>query len=229
MATARACALFLSLFATRHWPAAADSYFDHHFPMAVTVGAALRALPGAGGRAVPDRLNFMFQSWVVSMYLDCPTGMGLHCPTTAQASAFEGAIKAGDVTWHAFPHNAELEMMDPSLIEAGLALTWALDDRFGLPRKQTLSQRDVPGMTRSLIPLLTKAGVTAISIGVNTHCTALHCTLHCPREGGTRSNPCFARLPSRPHHQHTHQPSLLRVHLMLLWWPHVALRTRDSL
>lgn len=71
------------------------------------------------------------------------------------------------VSRHAFPHNAELEMMDPSLIEAGLALTWALDRRFNLPEKQTLSQRDVPGMTRALVPLLSKAGVTAISIGAN--------------------------------------------------------------
>lgn len=57
--------------------------------------------------------------------------------------------------------------MDPSLIEAGLALTWSLDTRYGLAKKQTLSQRDVPGMTRALVPLLSKAGVTAISIGAN--------------------------------------------------------------
>ena len=66
-----------------------------------------------------------------------------------------------------FPHNAELAVMDPSLIEAGLALTWALDDHFKLPHKHTLSQRDVPGMTRALIPLLTGAGVRAVSIGAN--------------------------------------------------------------
>ena len=57
--------------------------------------------------------------------------------------------------------------MDPVLIEAGLQMTFGLDDRFGLPRKQTLSQRDVPGMTRSLIPILKRAGVTAISVGAN--------------------------------------------------------------
>mmetsp|Transcript_35724 Transcript_35724/g.93375 ORF Transcript_35724/g.93375 Transcript_35724/m.93375 type:complete len:832 (-) Transcript_35724:153-2648(-) len=143
-----------------------NRYFDHHFPLAIQVGQELRA-QYAGQRTVPNRLNFMFQSWVVSMYLDCPAGMGFHCPNTAQITAFEAAVAAGDITWHAFPHNAELEMMDPSLIEAGLALTWALDTRFNLPRKQTLSQRDVPGMTRALVPLLSKAGVTAISIGAN--------------------------------------------------------------
>ena len=57
--------------------------------------------------------------------------------------------------------------MDPSLIEAGLALTWALDDRFKLPHKHTLSQRDVPGLTRALVPLLKRAGVRAVTIGAN--------------------------------------------------------------
>jgi len=142
-----------------------NRYFDHHIPYAVQVGQQLRS--ATRGRAVPDKLNFMFQSWVLSMYMDCPPSMGIHCPNPTQVAAFEAAVHAGDITWHAFPHNAELEMMDPSLIEAGLALTWAMDDHFGIAHKQTLSQRDVPGMTRSLIPLLTKAGVTAISIGAN--------------------------------------------------------------
>ena len=30
-----------------------------------------------------------------------------------------------------------------------------------------MSQRDVPGMTRSVIPLLLASGVTAITVGVN--------------------------------------------------------------
>ena len=31
--------------------------------------------------------------------------------------------------------------------------------KFGLPPKHTLSQRDVPGMTRSVIPILKEVGV----------------------------------------------------------------------
>jgi hypothetical protein len=57
--------------------------------------------------------------------------------------------------------------MAPALIEAGLQMSFDLDARFGLPKKQTISQRDVPGMTRSLIPILKGAGVTAISVGAN--------------------------------------------------------------
>mgnify|MGYP006163268775 FL=1 len=141
-----------------------NRYFDHHFPYAAQQGAALRS---AKGSFANKRLAFMFQSWVVSMYLDCPPNLGLHCPSSAAVATFEGAVAAGDITWHAFPHNAELAVMDPSLIEAGLALTWALDDRFNMSRKATLSQRDVPGLTRALIPLLKSAGVRAVSIGAN--------------------------------------------------------------
>ena len=67
----------------------------------------------------------------------------------------------------AFPHNAQLEIMDPTLIQAGIQLTHDLDDRFGLPHKHTLSQRDVPGMTRSIIPIIKEYGVDAITVGAN--------------------------------------------------------------
>ena len=51
--------------------------------------------------------------------------------------------------------------------QAGFELTHGLDDAFGLPHKATFSQRDVPGTTRSALPLLYSAGVRAISVGVN--------------------------------------------------------------
>ena len=60
------------------------------------------------------------------------------------------AIQRGDITWHAFPHNAELEAAVRTVIRAGLNLTHDLDRRFGLPPKATLSQRDVPGVSRSI-------------------------------------------------------------------------------
>ena len=53
------------------------------------------------------------------------------------------------------------------MLAAGVGLCHALDDRFGLPRKRTVSQRDVPGTTRSAIPTLHKAGIAAFSNGVN--------------------------------------------------------------
>ena len=57
--------------------------------------------------------------------------------------------------------------MDPSLIQFGIDLTHDLDAKYGLRNKTVLSQRDVPGMTRSIIPTLLSRGVTAVTVGVN--------------------------------------------------------------
>ena len=143
-----------------------NRYFEHHLPLAASVGAQMAQGGGTGGYG-DDKLGFMFQSWVLNLFLDCPVGLGVRCPNATAIATVRAAIKAGHITWHAFPHNAELEVMSPTLIEAGLELTFALDREFGLPNKTTISQRDVSGMTRALIPLLRRKGVTAISIGAN--------------------------------------------------------------
>jgi hypothetical protein len=41
------------------------------------------------------------------------------------------------------------------------------DEYYGLAHKITYSQRDVPGLTRGAIPVLTKAGVKGVSVGEN--------------------------------------------------------------
>lgn len=137
-------------------------WFDSHFPNAIKVANQLRNSPHTAAR-----LRFTAQSYVVSLYLDCPPGMGLHCPTPDQVAAFEAAVQQGDITWHAFPFNAELELYNPTFVDEGVALTHNLDARFGLPPKITLSQRDVPGTTQSAIPVLRRNGVQAVNVGVN--------------------------------------------------------------
>ena len=102
------------------------------------------------------------------MYLDCPPGMDFHCPGAKELAAAHAAIAAGHITWEAYPHDAQLEMMSPALIKAGLLHTFALDARAGQHRKRTLSQRDVPGTTRGVIPVLRSMGVTTIAIGQNS-------------------------------------------------------------
>ncbi len=42
------------------------------------------------------------------------------------------------------------------------------DHQFGKNTTITMSQRDVPGITRSVIPLLSNTGVKALSIGANS-------------------------------------------------------------
>jgi hypothetical protein len=145
-----------------------NEWFDTYFPASIAASEKMRQLyPQPDG----DRFTFMTHSWLVSMYLDCPSGLGFHCPNSSAVSAFVAAVKRGDIYWHAYGFNSEPEgYPDARLFEFGVQLTHALDDQFGLPHKTTLSQRDVPGMTRAVLPLLNKHGVNALSIGVNGGC-----------------------------------------------------------
>eukprot|EP00911_Craspedida_sp_UC1_P002094 UC1_evm7s1611 len=149
-----------------------NEYFDSYFPRAAQVGAQLRAaVPAAGGGGGDGgdqkRLRWMTQSYIVSLYLDCPLGYGLHCPNSSAVATFEAAVRAGDITWQAFPHNAELALMNQWSIRAGINLTHSLDARFGLAPKRTLSQRDVPGMPLGAVPHLAAGGITGVSEGSN--------------------------------------------------------------
>lgn len=63
--------------------------------------------------------------------------------------------------------NMQAEFMTAGVFSAGVELGHHLDDAFGLPRKAVLSQRDVPGMTRGVVPLLNAANVTGVTVGVN--------------------------------------------------------------
>lgn len=137
-------------------------WFHTHFPRAWSVGQALDAAGGA------PRLKFMTQSWIVSMFLDCPPGVpGLVCPSPAEVANITQAIRAGYLTWHAFPHNAELELADAGHILRAINITHSLDDSLAQRRKTVLSQRDVPGITRAALPVLAAAGLRAVSVGVN--------------------------------------------------------------
>eukprot|EP01062_Namystynia_karyoxenos_P066629 TRINITY_DN60538_c0_g1_i1.p1 TRINITY_DN60538_c0_g1~~TRINITY_DN60538_c0_g1_i1.p1 ORF type:complete len:822 (+),score=209.81 TRINITY_DN60538_c0_g1_i1:75-2468(+) len=138
-----------------------NEYFATYIPRAVSVGAALRA---EGGDA---RLSWLTQSYIVSLYLDCPPGLGLKCPTADEVAKFKTAVAAGDITWHAFPHNAEMMMLDEPLLRFGIEMTHDLDDKLGVPRKTAISLRDVPGYERSVIPILRAANVTMLSEGMN--------------------------------------------------------------
>lgn len=63
-----------------------------------------------------------------------------------------------DITYNGFPHNAQMEFFEPSHLEYGVDMVHELDRQFGKRFKSTISQRDVPGMTRAAIPLLAKKG-----------------------------------------------------------------------
>lgn len=58
--------------------------------------------------------------------------------------AFEEAVVRGDIYWHAFPFNAQLEMYDEDLLTFNVKMTHDLDTKFNLTPKITLSQAKFP-------------------------------------------------------------------------------------
>ena len=66
----------------------------------------------------------MTQSWLVALFLKCPQTLlpSIHCPNATVVAEFEQAVKAGDIWWHAFPHNAELAAAGTGMVAAGTSL-----------------------------------------------------------------------------------------------------------
>ena len=142
-----------------------ELWWYSHFPRAHALGAAIAANASLAELA----LHFTAQCWLVDLFFACPPAVpgGLRCPTDAEQADVAESIRNGWLTWHAFPFNSEYELHGAGMLAAGVARCHALDDRFGFARKATASQRDVPGTTRSAVPHLLAAGVTAFSNGVN--------------------------------------------------------------
>ena len=138
-------------------------YVNEAIPMAINTSRALAASGNAS-------YTYTTHCFLVSFFLDCPQHWPeLRCPAPQLVKDFHDAVDAGWITWHAFPHNGEPETFDAELFADGIGLCHALDDRFGKPHASVLSQRDVPGLTRSVIPLLAQQDVLALSVGANTY------------------------------------------------------------
>ncbi len=48
------------------------------------------------------------QSWLMSLFLDCPARIGIACPNATTVAAVRAAVAAGDIVWHALPHNGQV-------------------------------------------------------------------------------------------------------------------------
>jgi hypothetical protein len=83
-----------------------------------------------------------------------------------KVARLERAIERGLIRWHALPFTTHSELMSTALFSAGLSYSAELDQRFG---KTTIAAKmtDVPGHTIGIVPLLAKAGVKFLHLGVN--------------------------------------------------------------
>jgi hypothetical protein len=147
-------------------------YFDEFFPRAIKLANDARAADG-------PKFVYQVHPWVVAMFMDCvsytvqdncPLNPGrLKCPTAAALGEFEGAVKRGDIVWHASPFNIDPGVVaDPDLFEDIIGMVKDLDDRFGLNKTARVwSNVDVRGFVRSAIPLMAASGVDFLSINSN--------------------------------------------------------------
>ena len=65
-------------------------------------------------------------------------------------------------------------MFTAEMFDSALNLTFGEDEYFGHSHRRTLSQRDVPGLTRAVIPLLQKRNVSGVSVGQNSQCAPVN-------------------------------------------------------
>lgn len=132
------------------------TYMDDFIPGTLSLTESLQK------NGANERYLWTTGSWLISEFLK-------HSDPVV-VSRMENAIKKGDITWHAIPFSTHTELADPSLFELGLQISKQLDKRFG---KHTISAKitDVPGHTRSLVPILAKNGIKFLHIGVNSAST----------------------------------------------------------
>jgi len=144
-----------------------NSYFSDFFPRAIRVAKELVTMNAT------EKLHYITHPWLIYLYTHCDDLDDLHldapvtCPNETARAAFKDAVHAGTIVWHAGPMNMQAEWMTAKLFKFGINMSHTLDDIYGLPHKSVLSQRDVPGMTRSVVPLLKEMNVTGITVGMN--------------------------------------------------------------
>lgn len=48
------------------------------------------------------------QSWLLSLFLDCPARIGIACPNATTVEEVSAALQRGDISYHALPHNGQV-------------------------------------------------------------------------------------------------------------------------
>ena len=149
------------------------TYYDSFLLNAANTSRLLRAKGGAA------RYVYTQNSWVLHLFFHCDARRfprvapadALRCPTASERAQLLEALRRGDTAMHAFPTSAQAELFDSATFAAGLRLGTRLLSELGLDAQvaapTVMQQRDVPGITRAVVPLLAQAGVVGLSIGAN--------------------------------------------------------------
>lgn len=124
------------------------NYREKFLPDAMRVARQLRG--------EKERFIWTTGSWLVQDYLE----HGEH------PELLEDAIAHGEIRWNGLPFTTHTELMDTGLFSYGIRISQSLDARFGM-HTTAAKMTDVPGHTRGIIPLLIRAGIRFLHIGVN--------------------------------------------------------------
>lgn len=117
-----------------------NEYFDKYIPNAVKYGDAFVA---NYTNSTYNGYTWMTQSWLISLYFDCPPGMGLNCPSQSTQNYIQSGIEKGYIFWHGFPFNSQQEVYDIPMLQFGLQLSKDLSNQYKAPISKILSQRGV--------------------------------------------------------------------------------------
>lgn len=128
-----------------------ENYLNGFIPAALDLAEEMR-------RRGTDRFIWTTGSWLIDEFL--------RTAPPEKRERMEAAIRAGDIVWHGLPCTLHTELNDVELLRFGVGIAKDLDRRFG---RETIAAKmtDVPGHTRSMVPILTEAGIRFLHIGVN--------------------------------------------------------------
>ena len=124
-----------------------EKYLKEYIPTAIKVGYELRN--------TETPFVWTVGSWLVWLALE-----------NDQTGEVVRAIQDGILRWHGLPFTTHTELMNQELFECGLRISKSLDERFG-KRTTGAKMTDVPGHTIAMLPLLNKAGIRFLHLGVN--------------------------------------------------------------
>ena len=127
-------------------------YVSEFIPKALDLSEKLQA------ENAPEKYVWTTGAWIIWKYMQTAPAHDV--------ARLDAAIRRGDIVWNAVPYTFESEVMNRDLLETSLLLSQRLDQQYG---KHTVAAKmtDVPGHTRSIVSVMSKAGIRMLHIGVN--------------------------------------------------------------
>eukprot|EP00933_Yihiella_yeosuensis_P034128 TRINITY_DN27660_c0_g1_i1.p1 TRINITY_DN27660_c0_g1~~TRINITY_DN27660_c0_g1_i1.p1 ORF type:complete len:1016 (+),score=174.09 TRINITY_DN27660_c0_g1_i1:85-3132(+) len=130
-------------------------------------------------------LFYTLQPWLLQYYLHCPcadspsacparvlnapnVSAALPCPSQRELYLLQAAVQRGHLLWSAGPGSAEVGS-GLELFQVGLSISRGLDRRFfpGRRHSKTMVVCNSAYPSRSVLPVLKKAGITGIVVGAS--------------------------------------------------------------